>query len=300
LTIQMIRSLHSGLDIPLEVLLQDSAKPQLDHVATIDWSRFPVDEMIKLGWLKSTYRKSSDHASELMKAFLEPLEGRLSQVAMCRRTPANIDPHLLLAWIARVQIRAQEERRIDNYAPDKINKDFLREVAKLSWFDKGPLLAQEFLAKHGIALIIERQLKGAKLDGAAMTGKRGPIIGLTLRYDRIDSFWFTLIHELVHVVKHLKNENTIYVDDLDRAFEDPIEKETDSIASDILVPKNKWKTSRANLQKTSSAVNDLAKELSIHPAIIAGKIRFEANNYTILQELVGHKQVRKLFSDVDW
>ncbi|MDA8213853.1 MAG: ImmA/IrrE family metallo-endopeptidase [Nitrospiraceae bacterium] len=172
----------------------------------------------------------------------------------------------------------------------------MREVARLSWSNRGPLLAQEFLANHGIALIIEPQLPKTAMDGGAMMSRKRPVIGLTLRYDRIDSFWFTLIHELVHVAKHLKRDGDIYIDDLDSKFDDPKEKEADLLTGDILIPRRIWKTSRANIQKTPGAINELARHLGIHPAVVAGKIRFENQDYSILNEFVGHNQVKKLFS----
>jgi HTH-type transcriptional regulator/antitoxin HigA len=96
-----------------------------------------------------------------------------------------------------------------------LSASFLRDLAQLSWFEKGPLLAIEFLEKHGIAIIIEPSLKGTRIDGAALKDIDGqPIIGLSLRYDRLDNFWFTLLHEVAHIWKHVHNEET-FLDDLD-------------------------------------------------------------------------------------
>ena len=300
LTIQMIRALHTGLDIPAEVLLQEKPKPQCDPISDIDWGQFPIEEMIKRQWLNAKVRNIKDHATELMESFLAPLGGHLPKAALCRRTLTEVDTYSLLAWIARIRILAMKQANIAEYDPSSINKDFMKEVVRLSWSSNGPLLAQEFLAKHGIALIIERHLPGTKLDGGAMLGEKGPIIGLTLRHDRIDSFWFTLIHELAHVAKHLKADDVIYVDNLDSKFDDPIEKEADTLSSEVLVPRNKWKTSRANLLKTEYAINEFAKELGIHPAIVAGRIRHDNNNYTVLSNMIGQNQVRKLFKDISW
>ena len=61
----------------------------------------------------------------------------------------------------------------------------------------GPVKARELLASKGVTLIIERHLPGTYLDGAAMLAENGnPVIGLTLRHDRLDNFWFVLFHEL--------------------------------------------------------------------------------------------------------
>ena len=93
----------------------------------------------------------------------------------------------------------------------------MRELAKCSIQDDGPSAACDFLAKHGIPLIIEPHLPHTYLDGAAiLVFSDRPIIGMTLRHDsRLDNFWFTLMHELAHVALHSGQENTEFIDDLD-------------------------------------------------------------------------------------
>ncbi len=69
---------------------------------------------------------------------------------------------------------------------------------------------------QGIHLILVSHLPKTYLDGAAMLMPNGtPVIGLTLRHDRVDNFWFTLLHELAHVARHLSEKEPIIVDDLD-------------------------------------------------------------------------------------
>ena len=68
----------------------------------------------------------------------------------------------------------------------------------------GPKRARDLLASKGIVLVTEEHLSGTYLDGAAMLTDDGrPVIGVTLRYDRLDNFWFVLLHELGHVFLHL-------------------------------------------------------------------------------------------------
>lgn len=306
LTIQMIRELHAGLDIPLEVLLQEQ-KDRVDEIIEIDWQRFPIPEMVKRGWVPSQFNNVRTHATELMQAFLTPLSGKLPEAALCRRTwrklsDQDAEMYALIAWTARVMIRAKEECCPNEYKAGIVTKDFLKEVARLSWFDKGPLLAQEFLAKNGIALVIEPHLPKTKLDGGAMLGEKGPVIGLTLRFDRIDSFWFTLIHELVHIAEHLKNFDDAFIDnDIEKeSDEDPKEKEANKLAREAFIPRTIWSRSDAFRQRTPEAINKLAGELRIHPAIIAGRIRHETNNYQIFKELIGQGKARNLFPSIKW
>ena len=99
--------------------------------------------------------------------------------------------------------------------------------------------AREFLAGHGIALRVERHLPKTHLDGAALRlpGKP-PVIGLTLRHDRIDNFWFCLLHELAHLGRHLDGRAEGFVDDLDLPGDDAREAEADEWAQEALIPRD--------------------------------------------------------------
>lgn len=305
LTIQMIRALHEGLDIPAEVLLQDIHKSKTKKSFEIDWKSFPIKEMVKRGWITTKYRDLNAHAEELMEQFLAPLGGVIPGTAMYRRTVPkdDISTYPICAWTARVLMRAKNEYCPSEYKQGSITKDFLKEVAKLSWFDKGPLLAKEFLSRGGIALIIEPALMHTKLDGAAMLLDEGrPVIGLTVRHDRIDNFWFTLIHELSHIAKHLKSKDEPFIDEAieEIVVDDQIEKEADKLTRETFIPRNIWMRSDAYIVRTEKAIRDLASELRIHHAVVVGRIRRETNNYSKFIDLVGHGQIRKLFTDVKW
>ena len=173
----------------------------------------------------------------------------------------------------------------------------------MSYFENGPLLAREYLGKQGIHLIVVSHLPKTYLDGAAMLLPDGtPVIGLTLRYDRIDNFWFCLLHELAHVAKHLSTAKRIIVDDLDlrrhdAEAEDEIENEADKMTRHGLIPKKVWDNKPIKGKPIADEVYALAKKLKIHPAIIAGRIRFEHNNYRLLSRHIGSKQVRKHFPE---
>jgi len=68
-------------------------------------------------------------------------------------------------------------------------------------------------------------------DGAAICrGDGAPLIALTLRYDRLDNFWFTLLHEFAHVSCHLSGDTSVILDDLDVKGSDKIEAEADEFA----------------------------------------------------------------------
>jgi hypothetical protein len=91
-----------------------------------------------------------------------------------------------------------------------LDTDFIKDLTKLSRFPSGPIWVQQALLEVGIAVIIEPHLTGTHLDGAAIRHPNGfPVIALTLRHDRLDNFWLTLIHEQGHVKLHLSPSSEV-------------------------------------------------------------------------------------------
>jgi HTH-type transcriptional regulator/antitoxin HigA len=302
LTLSMIRALHSGLGIPANVLIQ---KQNGDEDVAIDWDRFPIKQMIAWGWITAPERRVS--SEEILRRFFAAAGDMRLQAILCRssshiRAARSMDDYALAAWSARVLAKATASCPSVQYKPGILNDEFLRKVARLSVSDTGPLLARDFLREHGIQLVIERWLPRTYLDGAIiMTNRLRPVIGLTVRYDRIDNFWFTLMHELTHLALHLDSENDIFYDDLDiEAEDDSREREADRLAGEILIPYDIWENSPASRLRSPQAAEHLAKQLNIHVAIVAGRMQHEFKAYQLLRNLVGNRQVRRLFPEVNW
>ncbi len=127
------------------------------------------------------------------------------------------------------------------------------------------------------------------------SGSGQPVIGMTLRYDRIDNFWHVLLHELAHAAFHLDEDDDLFIDDLGLEGTDQKETEADRLAEEALLPEDAWKASGIEENPSAMAVMNLAQELSIHPAIVAGRVRFRHQNYRMLSQFVGSRQVQSLF-----
>jgi HTH-type transcriptional regulator/antitoxin HigA len=303
LTVSMIRAISVGLGISVDTLIGEDKKHHSKSTKeSIDWTKFPLKEMQKRGWIKesfSTETKSS--MEEKVKEFMSQL-GNMGNSAAFKRTlkgdsysPAT--QYSLYAWLARVVQKSRNKKdKIGAFNRNVLSREFLKELTHMSWFDSGPLLAIEFLEKHGICVVVVPALKGTLVDGAALKDDDGmPIIALTLRHDRLDNFWFTLLHELVHIWKHV-NTNETFIDDIEHSTKDKIEAEANRIARDIFVPRSLWKRTEAYLSPSKQTIDSLSRDLRIHPSIIAGRIRRETNDYTKLNDLVGYGEVRKHFN----
>jgi HTH-type transcriptional regulator/antitoxin HigA len=304
LTVQMIRAISVGLGISAETLvgLGENSVPEKEE---IDWSKFPIKEMMTRGWLEHVTHRGFDSAEDLVKNYIVGA-GLQFGAASFRRTlsgeaksPTTL--YALYAWLARVIQRARrKKRRLGIFRKDSLNASFLRELAQMSWSDQGPLLAIEYLQKHGIAVIIERQLKSTQLDGAALKDTDStPVVALTLRFDRVDNFWFTLLHEVVHIWKHVDNETDAFVDDLNATSTDRREAEANRLAGEAFIPRLIWKRSDAFMAPSKDSIEKLARDLKIHPAIIVGRLHKETGNFALFNSMIGHRGVRGMLSSID-
>jgi len=120
-------------------------------------------------------------------------------------------------------------------------------------------------------------------------------VGMTIRYDRLDNFWFCLLHELAHLGRHIDDKADWFVDDLSLRTQDDskIENEADEWANEALIPSKIWKHEPVRFAPTVANVIALSQRLGISPAAIAGRIRFESHDYRLLSVLVGNGEVHK-------
>ncbi len=265
--------------------------------ASVDWSLFPLKEMVKRNWINLLGKKNPVDAvrNYFMKAAGPEFVSALHRKKFYgERTP---NEYALLAWQARVLEKAREAKRNEGITQFQLNDSWVPELCRLSVQENGPRLAEEFLWNHGVVLVVEPHLTGTYLDGAAMLSHEGnPVIGMTLRHDRLDSFWFVLFHELGHVFLHLSHSLKLDFFDEERNDDaDELEREADKFALDSFASPEVWRKCISRFVMSEEAVLRDSITLGIHPSIIAGRLRKEANNYFILNDLLGSGSVRSQF-----
>ena len=308
ITMSMARALNRHLGIPAEVLLQEPGASFDPTYEDLEPERFPLKAMAKAGWIPDV-PDLKYHAEELIRDLIERAGGKQVALALYRkndnrRINAKTDEYGLRAWCWQVMAVASECLPDAAYKPGTVNSEFLRHLAQFSMSRDGPRHAKDFLVHHGIGFEHVRHLPRTHLDGAAIQLHDGrPVIGMTLRYDRIDNFWYTLMHELAHVGLHLDNggEDTAFVDDhslrdIEPSLDDPREAQADGMAEEALIPPCIWKAGAILDRPTAMAVLDLATEAKVHPAIVAGRVRHDLGNYRLLSQFVGTGQVRRQFT----
>ncbi|MEC7546178.1 MAG: ImmA/IrrE family metallo-endopeptidase [Pseudomonadota bacterium] len=290
LSLTMIRRLHEGLGIPAEVLIQDVERHQ--HYANdVDFSAYPLAEIRKRGYLPDftgSLSELKEYAGDHLSAFFasvgmtpqspsQPMMLRTS--AHQRSNDKECDAFALQAWQARVLHIAAKQKIEHSYTPGTVTQEWMLELARQSWSRQGPAIAVEYLNKAGIKVIFEPHLPKTYLDGAVcLSDSRQPVVALTLRHDRLDNFWFTLMHELAHIALHFDGNESWFLDDLDAPSSDPKEDEADALAQEVLIPAKEISN---GLPTTEFEVEALASRLKVTPCIVAGRVRRTAQDYKI-------------------
>ena len=309
---KMMRRLRDEWGIPADSLLGPSASakpPEGDAAAKRDPADYPMKQMYDRGYFDGyggNWRSDSKDKRGLLDRLFSSLTTDMDRVPAFARqgggAKAKVNPHALEAWRARVLVRAARETSPPPWDPSLVDDEFLRWLAGLSCLDDGPRLACEALLEKGIAVIIEARLDQTHLDGSALLAEGGhPVIGLTLRQDRLDNFWFTLFHEIGHVMRHLSSENTAIFDvEIDRKHSDGVEREADEFALDTLIPPEKWE--EVKRLRYAKDIRAAASRLRVGSAVIAGRLRREANDFRRHPTLVGYGKAREAlgFSKEDW
>lgn len=300
LTVKNIRALNTHLGIPAEVLLQDSKIKNIAMYSDIDFEKYPVLEMEKIGSFDGFNLKNIKDRSEEAIRFLFDQIGNLEQLkTVCyrkrelSRVNVNTNIYALHGWCLTVVAKASKMETNNKYDSRKLNKFFFRGLASLSTLKNGPFEAIEYLSNYGIKLIFIEHLKKTYLDGASfITDKGEPIIALTLRYNRVDYFWFTLFHELGHLKNDLTQGEFIADDMTLRGSDSDSEKElvADSFAEEHLLP-NFSPENPENL--SNDDIINYALKYNVHTAIVAGRIQYVTNNYRIFSNFVNKDKIKR-------
>jgi len=134
------------------------------------------------------------------------------------------------------------------------------------------------LAEAGIRLLLIEQLPKSGIDGATFwLNSKAPVIPLSLRYDRIDYFWFTLAHELGHIVRRDAMQLcTELIGENAEAPEEEAEVEANRFAANFLIPKATLDDFIAQTRPLygRQSIMDFANELRVHPGVVVGQLQF--------------------------
>jgi HTH-type transcriptional regulator/antitoxin HigA len=300
-SLDMMRALHEKLGIPADVLLGKVEGKLPDSWPKVDWKSFPISEMFSLGWLGKVKPKA-DEIEDCIRKLMSAARVSAPQFAGVRFRGAENkepNPYSVNAWLMKAMSDAIACESKNDFNVQDVGHTFRREIAKLSLYTDGPQRAFRQLNEVGITAVYVPSLKRTYIDGACFSLPSGkPAIAISLRHDRLDNFWFTLLHECVHVEKHLGDEGIILDETEGRtgAFGNDLgmESEANDLARRALVPDDILEElGRAAGNISKAKVQSYAKKADVHEAVIAGQVRMMTRRYTHFSGLVGHGEVAK-------
>lgn len=257
-------------------------------------AELPISTMIKRGWLDVESARDKVGIERELDLFFEVEDGedvdpvphaaKRSQVSGLA-TPAQ------LAWVYRVR-RIAQEMIAPNYSA-VLGKTLVEKLRPLRASAEAARHVPRLMAEHGIRFVIVEGLPSAKIDGVCFwLSPTAPVIGMTLRFDRIDNFWFVLRHEIEHVLLGHGMQTAV----IDSELEGDLggtgagiaeeERLANTAASEFLVPSTKLEAFIAR-KAPFFATRDIvgfAKLLGVHPGLVAGPLQRRIGRYNLFRE----------------
>lgn len=249
------------------------------------FTKAPVKEMIRRGWIEAS--ESADILEKQILSFfgIESLDQQpdLIQAHAARKSTSYEDvTPAQLAWLFRTRQLARSlhvpkfEKRMFASVIERLKEcaEYVPEIRKVP----------RILSDHGIRFVVVEPLKGTKVDGATFwINKYSPVTALSLRYDRIDWFWHTLMHELEHVSNGdgRSGKDRIVLDtDLVGSGRTEDKPEAERIidqkaAANLIDPSDLDDfILRVRPLYSTKRIQGFAKRIGVHPGIVVGQLQF--------------------------
>ena len=282
------------------------AKQRASH--WIDWAqKFPLAEMRKLNF---SLPKGASDVDALLEFFgvASPDSWRsvwnATPVSYRQSESFQIEQLAVAAWVRETEIVA----RGISLAPFDRSR-LLAELNTLRLLTRKPAdqimgPVQELCAKCGVAVVWVPELKHTRISGCARwLSDDKALIGLTLRYKTDDQLWFTLFHELGHILLH-KIQRSFVIDNVQEDIANSLvdsemqrfESEADWFSANTLVPKSEYQAFIEKKTFTNESLHEFAEQIGVGPGIVVGRLQHDG----ILKRHQGNALKQKLnFSHVE-
>ncbi len=248
----------------------------------------PVAAMIKRGWIEANdVRDIRAVEKGLAKFFgVDSVDQIEVMPHAARKTEVNRDASpTQVAWLNRVRSIA-DELIVPPFNPEALDR-VLPRLHQLTVAPEETRHVPRLLAECGVRFVIVEALPSAKIDGVCFwLDDASPVVGLSMRHDRIDNFWFVLRHELEHVrLGH--GRTAMILDDLEGEGggvgpEVPEEERlANAAAQEFCVPSSKMESFVARKAPFFSErdLTAFAKLLGVHAGLVAGQLQHRTGRY---------------------
>ncbi|MBU8934781.1 MAG: helix-turn-helix domain-containing protein [candidate division Zixibacteria bacterium] len=247
------------------------------------WHLAPIRHMINRGWIVETPNIEFIEA-QIKQFYKKDALGEKMTISCASRKSTDYGELTKEqeAWLQRTWNIA-EAIPIEKRYSQKSFKRLFEEITLLFHEPEEIRRIPEILARYGIRFLVVEYLPSSKIDGVCFwLSKRDPVIALTMRYNRIDWFWFTLCHELAHILYGDGQESEANVDislvgtgaqHTDEKQED--EKRADKFAENWLVDQEELAgfVKRVAPIFTNASISSFARGLGVHPGIVVGQLQ---------------------------
>jgi HTH-type transcriptional regulator/antitoxin HigA len=234
------------------------------------FSLAPINELLRRGWLAG----ADDLAAELCQ-FLG-----MESLADSPKAPARLRASLdrgpeqpaIIAWMKRAEWLASKQQ-VGRYDAAGLEAS-LDSLARLSVDPSRAADVPALLATYGVHFVVVQHLPKTYLDGASFWLEGRPVVAVTLRYDRIDSFWFTVMHEIGHVLLgHEGSADRLFDADIDI---DPEEQAASAFANAKLFPADRYAefADALDFAPNLGLIERAAKAIDRHPGLLIGHLQF--------------------------
>ena len=281
LTVDVARRLEMVLGLPtqfwcnLEAVYRETiAKINDENSMDEDMEivkKIPYNEMSKNGWIEETI-KPQDRVIRLRQYFeivkLSLLkESFLPHIATRKLSMTEKSDFALLAWAQRAKLEA----RYIKTKPINVNAlmEYIPTIRAMT--TEGPdVFCPELikiLSDCGIAMVFLPHIGGSFLHGATFLDGKKIVVGLTVRGKDADKFWFSLFHELAHIILgHIDKQDDIT--DVDETLADEFAKNT-------LIPQKAYDNFIANKEFSKTSMLEFARKEGIDVGILVGRLQKE-------------------------
>lgn len=244
------------------------------------FEKLPVREMVKRGWLKLKDQKDQSELENQLVKFggVNSLDQLFEQnfAANFYVSDAADGKHEArghIAWQLRVRNLARRQQ-VSSFDRSRLGQ-VIEEMLTNSLTPAGVKKVPQILKDAGIRFVIVPHFSRTYLDGAAFHIDDEPVVAMTLRYDRLDNFWFVLLHELSHL--YCDHEDVLLDEVIrksDRPNKSPVELEADEQARSFLVDKHSYQdfVEATYMDLTEEKINAFAKKIKRHPSIVIGRL----------------------------
>ncbi|MGV8134704.1 MAG: HigA family addiction module antitoxin [Mangrovibacterium sp.] len=246
-----------------------------------EWAKeFPYADMAKNNWVppsRSTEEKTINLLSYFgvasHKAWEKLYLDSELKVAAYTSLKFTHDPHAISAWLRQGELQASGVE-----APEfnlKKLKDNIPAMRQLMIDQPADFFAQlqQLCFEAGVVLLFTPKLPHVPLSGSTRWLNNKPLIQLTARYKKNDSFWFTFFHELGHIILHGKKY--ISLENVDFAAADPEkEEQAHQFAVEHTFTNEQESEVLQHQVVTEQDIIDFARKFNTHPAMIIGRLQF--------------------------